>query len=66
MHQGMRKWQNAWLDILKDKNEIDGVHYAGTDIGTYKLNYLIRFKPECIENAFEVICNTHKLFISAS
>lgn len=64
--------ENIWIDILEDivsrlsKNEIDGVYYTGTDIGTYTLNYLIRFKPEYVEEAFEVMCNTHKRFISAN
>ena len=64
--------ENIWIDILEgiisrlSRNEIDGVYHAGTDIGTYALNYLMRFKPECVEDAFEVMCNTHKSFISAN
>ena len=64
--------ENIWIDILEgiisrlSRNEIDAVYHAGTDIGTYALNYLMRFKPECVEDAFEVMCNTHKSFISAN
>ncbi|MBQ8804394.1 MAG: hypothetical protein IJZ53_12220 [Tyzzerella sp.] len=64
--------ENSWIDIFESivsrisETEIDGIYRAGTDIGTYTLNYLMCFKPECVKDAFVEMCNTHELFISAN
>ncbi len=64
--------ENSWIDIFEDivdrfsKEEIGRVYSIGADIGIYTLNYLMHFKPECIDEVFGELCNTHKQFISAN